>query len=1437
MGMLRRPRIGVLAGFATVALTVVAASPAQAISARSAAPAAPGSPVRLATAGHARPTLVYRHLALPAGAWAQIYSDGLAVVHRGSGGATEIQHLPLLNTQGGTSPAGYSAAELPSRGALIADLVRGHAAPYAAGQVVVIYRVGVRAPATTVTPAWMLRAPRPVVPSYTSVPDLNRLLAGLGVDTTHRLFTGLGQQRLLALHALAQRRLGRPLLNFASAFVLHLTRSSVAAAVSRLRASPGVAYAAPNWTVSTTDTPPIAVPRGVLAAARQQAIRPGGIGAAGRGTPADTAGVPGNYTLASSAQSMLNRPGDDVVPAYTALSQYGQLPGQGEVITNVSLGTLDDVSAVTNTSDPCHFYASAYGPTTVVINNQRYLDWPSMPPIPAYTASAGAALNPVGETCGDDPTLTEVGLDFSMMAPLPHADQRPSAQGTGLTDLLGIAPGASYRLVVPSSPGGAVTNVDAAFLAAAAQTPKPDVITASLGFGLDQYGFSSRYLEDDPMTEAIIASIVQADHIVVCVSAGDGLRTFTNAAVPPSGGAVATDTASSAASVTSLNDVAFSGAVSRDLDSGAIDVGATTLDDITAAPPQDPANVSLSYWHAFPATRYDGGRLFASGFGSRVNLAAPGDNVLSFSHPFGGGASDVQVNLEGGTSASAPEAAAAAAVVLQTARLTHDSGLIGNPLAVRDFLAGAGVQVPGVPQSDLPIGVGRQLDVGNAVQTLLAQAGTPAAAGVARVAVEQRQQRSALGGSFFTATDPGNISLTGRLSWAWLTIAPDWTGLPGSGVSYQLSMDTPGGAQLATTPWARLQPSAILAAAGLPLVSNQARTVNLAYQATQNGSVLAETHFSLTFGPSDGTVQSVQAPIVPPVVNGPVIPVHYDLTGLTGAANPILVVSHPGRVEPATGLFFRTAYAAALSGTSGTVDVPVSALPGAGIYGIGIQNAPGGWFSQNYSVYAFTRVAPTGDTQPPPPTLSAGGSAPGHFLEIGYNGSFQLSYDVSNVPGATGAIAEFSAPGPTSFNLYNTFSNPNGSQRDNDGVDTGSVAYVPLSGTSGTVTLNGGQLGLDPTMNHVIRVLATAGGQGTGEASGVSSISMDGIAPSDGGSVANGFGVSASGSDGFVTSDQQAADGSILGSVQPFDQVTGAVGKPAAQSPAAYTTAGDGCAGMFASDAGLYDKIDPVTGKNSYSVLDPVASGTIAGPWVPPAGYGQILCAADNQATPYAALLSAKPGPKLMVSSTDAAADTFTDQFNMTAQLPSLKVPIVGGYAQDTGLGDAVVALNDGSNPSGAATVALANLHSEQVTTIPGVTTSFPSGVAVDSGTHQAAVGSVEGLGVYDLHAGAGTLIQPGGSVYQHPAADPLRQEFLVEEVASPDFFGGSPNNNTMSSVLVTDESGHVLQRIEQFNFFNIFLFNMGDYLQANPSSATAFALGPGGMQLYPFHY
>jgi hypothetical protein len=1331
-------------------------------------------PTGVTAASAAPPTpkaaVVYPHLTLPGGEWAQVYSDGMAEVHAARGAAVKIEQLPMASADG-TDTAG-AALQLPAKGDVIADLARGPATPYASDQVLVVYKSGV-------------------------TPALKSMQAQLGVDRSRPMFSAGQADKLASMHAAAERETGQPLLDVAGAQVLHVTGSSVADAVAKLRASSDVAYAGPNWTVSTTHVTPQPVSTATLHAATR---------AAAQAAP-NTAGLPNNYALTSSAQSLLNRPGVDAVPAFAQLAKYGQLPGQGEIITNVSLGTLTDASQASDASDPCNFYAANYGPTTIVQDGQRYLDWPSMPLIPTYTASSSGVLDPTGSTCGDDPGLAEIGLDFSMMAPLPHDAQRPDALGNGLTDLLGIAPGAQYRLIVPSTAGGNVSDVDATFLAAASQTPRPDVITASLGFGYDQYGFASRYLEEDPMTQAVVATIVHGFHIVVCVSAGDGLRTYTNGAVPTSGGSVATDVGTP----TDLNDVAFSDSPSRVRDSGAIDVGGTTLDDIFSAPPGDRHYAALRAQHAFPATRYNGAKNYSTGFGTRVNVSAPGDSVLSFSHPLGTSATTVEVDHEGGTSASTPEVAAAAAIVLQAARLVHNRQLQNDPLAVRDLLERTGTAVPAISQEDAAIHIGPQVDVARAVAAVLGDAQP----GVARVAVEQRQQASALGGSFNTATDPTNVSLTGRLADAWITVSPDWTGLDEPGVRYDLSV---GRHHLAPTPWARLQPADILGAAGLPLESTTARTVHLTYTATSHGRTTS-VDVPITFGPTDGTTPSVVAPVVPSVVRGATIPVHYDISRLTGATNPILVVSQPGRIENATGLYFRPAYTAPLTVPVGTVNVPVSALPGAGIYGIGIQNAPGGWFSNNDSTFAFTRVAPPSDARPAPPTLNGG-----HYAEIPDHGSFQLSYDVRNVPGATGAIVEFSAPGPTPFNDYKTFNNPNGSQRDANGHDSGSVSSLDLRGTHGTVTLNGDAMHLDPSMNHVVRVLPTRSGRVVGEGSGVSSISMDGVFASDGGSAAAGFGVNENGTDGFITSNQVTADGQKLGSIETFDQATGKITSTVTSSADTYSTISGACAGIVGGDTGLYQD------SSGYHVL---ANGKPAGDWTPPDSLGDILCIAPNQSTPDTAVLG-NADNHLIVSSSNVAQNTFSQPVDLSPGLVGANGYSVGAFAQDAQSHQAVVGVYDGTDTP---RIIVAGLDSGDVHDISGVTSGFSYGGAVDSSTHQALLGSYGGVGIYDLPSGNGTLAQPGGATYEHPAADSTHHLFAVQEAAPPDYFGESPNNNAMSAVVILDEHGNVVRRIEKFNFYNIYLLDMGDYVQLDPVTSTGFTLGPAGQQLHPFSY
>ncbi|MBM9509250.1 hypothetical protein [Actinacidiphila acididurans] len=1368
------------------------------------------------SAGATRPDVVYQRLALPDGRYATVYSDGLAELQDRAGGTSEFEHVPLHHE------AGRATAALPPRSELVADLAQGRPEPYASDDLLVAYSDNVAIPAR-VSLSTRPDAGRPA--RYTGDARLDGVLAGLGVSGTEPVAPDAGADT---------RADGAPL-NLSRVYRLHVPAATAGHALAVLRQDPAIAYASPDWRVTslnTGGTPLSDTPAPAARAAVQAATARGTV----TGGQQPSAALPSNYGLTSGLQSLLGSTGVDAASAYSQIGQrFGQLPGQGEIITNVSLGTLTDASAAADSTNPCYQWAAAYGPTTVVQHGQRYLDWPGMPLIPTYTAGADGTLDPVGQVCGaDDPTLTEVGLDFSMMAPLPHDLQRPENPGSGVTDLLGIAPGAQYRLVLPSVSGPATADMAAAFLAAAQQKPRPSVITASLGFGYDSYGFSGRYMEEDPVIASVIATIVHQYGIVVTVSAGDGLRTYTNAAVPPSGGSTATELAGHGQQPTDLNDVAMSTAPSFVADTGSIDVGATTLDDIASTGGgAGPASVT-----PYPETRYNGSRGFASGRGSRVEISAPGDNVIALAHAAGRPATAVSVAYQGGTSASTPEVAAAAAVVLQVARLTHAQGM-SDPLEVRDLLVGTASPVAQPAQTDLDLHVGPQVDVGRAVETLLRRAGEPAAPSLPRIAVVARHPLDGFDTIFNNETDPAAIPLDHAHVNDWIVLAPDWQGLPAHGVSYSLTV---GEKQLAATANARLQPSAILAAAGLPLAATTSRSVTLTYAASSGGRALASRSVTLTFGPSDGLATYGLAPAAPAVARGATIAVHYDLRDLVSAPDPVLVVSQPGRVDPASSGYFRPAYTVPLTAAVGTVEVPVTALPGAGIYGIGIQPAGAGRAAVTYTHWAFVRVAPTGDARPPAPLLAPAGQpgASGHDVAVDYDQGLAVTWDVRDVPGADGAIVEVSAAGPTSTGNQNPFNNPNGSRIDANGVDTGSVYHGTVHGTQGTVTLPQSVLQLDTAMNHVVRVLATHNGRTTGEGSEVSMVTRDGVVPSSGGTVYSGFGVAAGGHAGFVTS-----NGAAGGTVDVFDQGTNKVTRTVASSASTYQTPGSlgAGAGLFAGDTGLYERIDP-DGSRSYHVVAPLSKGTDAGAWTPPAadvtpGGGTGPLPAPNQRTDTSSFLYGKNGPTgaYRVFTSNVAAGTFGPPIDVEPELSGYQYPFVTAFGADNSTGTAVLGASDFftyAGPNRFVTVAADG----SVSSFPGVTAGSQHGLAIDSTTHTMLAATDDGaLGLYDVGTGAGTRFTLPGGGYQHPVADEAHHLFVMQEVVSPGTSAGNPDNNATSAIVVVDETGKLVSRVSGFYWYNVSLPINGSFVQVDPATRTGYTPGPHGSQLSVFHY
>jgi hypothetical protein len=923
----------------------------------------------------------------------------------------------------------------------------------------------------------------------TSNPATNAALARVGARSIHPLAPGLSTADASAFADAARGQLGADAADLTRLDVVDVGAGDPVAAAATLSRAPGVAYAEPDRYVDSMATTPTPLPAWA-SAGKAPKSQPGG------GATAGSTALPTNYGLTSSLQSYLNAGGVDAMGAYSLLGdRYGQLPGTGEIITNVSVGDLTDQSM----ADGGDGYVQTYGPTTVVRDGQRYLDLPSMPLIPTYVAAADGSLDPTGTTENEDPSLGEVLLDFGVMAPLPHDRQRAGEVGDAYTDLLGIAPGAQYRLVVPQEP--TVDQIGTALIAAANQNPRPDVITASLGFGTDEQGFPGRYLEDDPVLQSIIAGIVAHRHIVVCVSANDGTRLYTPTAVGPDGGSTPTDLARGATRRTTIDDDASSTTPSEVPDSGAIAAGGSTLDDTLATPASSRSGTVVE-------TRISGAGNFSSGFGTRVDLSAPSDGIVTFEHSAGGGADAVTPVLSGGTSASAPEIAAAAAVVLQAARLT---GHPMSPADVRTLLEHTGRAVPTPAAIDRALQVGPQVDVTRAVASLLPATTRPT---IVRASVAHRATIGLLGGEFLENTDPTALDLagpdgTGEGLTGPVTFGLDTVGLPAGGpLDYVLRV---GAKEFhASQPSIRVLPGELLAAAGLPVVATADRTLTYSLQVRRGGQTLAGTTRTLTVGPSDGTYTEASAPVAPATARiGAPVTVHYDLTGVRDLVAPQLVVSTVGHWSPATAPLFGAGYTADLTATKGTVTIPASAFHGgAGLYGIGIaENSED--LQPIYGEFTPIGLTGTGSGRAGAPTLSAGsGGAFGHQLSVTRAApDFSLRYDVGTVPGATGAVLEISAPAPTIWGSLNTFSNANGSTRDSDGVNAGSVLYQPLPGRSGTVRRDALALHIATSMSYNVRVLATdRHGAVIGQASPSSQLTInDGLVP--GGATVDSFGI------------------------------------------------------------------------------------------------------------------------------------------------------------------------------------------------------------------------------------------------------------------------------------------------------------------------------------------
>ncbi len=267
----------------------------------------------------------------------RITRAGLATISSVNGRSVELRRIPPGISNSLTIGPGDTLDSV-SANTLVRSIDRPRFKPYMPGVVNVLFRAGISSyqDAARFTPS------KKTVAAYTNDTQVNGVFAKLGVDRITRIASAVDRSRLAGMHA---RTLSRDsaAFNLANAFQVHLTSSTVPDAVRQIGRLSSVAYAAPDWIVSTMNTGAV-IPNRVLL----QNLQRSGIGSStsarfkfSASSGARASSLPANYGITTSLQSFLNAPGIDAVAAYDEIAKkYGELPGQGEIITNVSLGDV-----------------------------------------------------------------------------------------------------------------------------------------------------------------------------------------------------------------------------------------------------------------------------------------------------------------------------------------------------------------------------------------------------------------------------------------------------------------------------------------------------------------------------------------------------------------------------------------------------------------------------------------------------------------------------------------------------------------------------------------------------------------------------------------------------------------------------------------------------------------------------------------------------------------------------------------------------------------------------------------------------------------------------------------------------------------------------------------------------------------------------------------
>jgi hypothetical protein len=650
----------------------------------------------------------------------------------------------------------------------------------------------------------------------------------------------------------------------------------------------------------------------------------------------------------------------------------------------------------------------------------------------------------------------------------------------------------------------------------------------------------------------------------------------------------------------------------------------------------------------------------------------------------------------------------------------------------------------------------------------------------------------------------------------------------------------------------RLLPSQILAAAGLPVVSTDSRSVPVTYEVRNGQNVLISRALTLTFGPSDGTYSDALPPTAPAfAAASKPFKVTYDLTHVRQVNKPRLIISSIDHWSPAAAPLFRNERVIPISPNDTQVTVPADAFTGgAGLYGIGIQQDS---VEGLYGWFAPVRVlSATNDARPPAPVLTVAGGAPTYNAVVSRAASqFSLQWDASAVPGATGAMLEISAPGQTIWGSINTFTNQNGDRRDKNGVDAGSTIWRPLLGTAGVVTLDAAALGLPSSLVYSARIVATGNKGGVvGSASPVSGLEFDdGFTP--GGETINDFDIVPGGGSIVATAGFDAFGNLADSGLIRYDPGRGTYGAPIASDGS-----GQSVYYMFGSDTSLHRTVtiryDWFGTLQDLETFDSLSGAKIASVPVDAATDFAIVGGRVDSQQHRAALLGWSGNDfsdNVLPFHTDTGkldpaifADNGTDDRGI---FTTLDVDSASGNALLASMFwgdlcmffDTLVTSVDVDHalaaPVGPVTSCISGLAADQTGRQGYLTVGpmfafprlFPPArfQTFDQGTLRTS--NVSGLG-------------PRSPLF--PVVDSLHGLFIAGFVASDSYL---VDNNAMSAIGVFNaSSGGQIALLPTFNFMAQLFGNNGLVgnergIQLDPATRTGWTYGPGGVQVQQFHY